>query len=203
VSHEEVQREHREDRHHEDEHLNRGHLHRPKLPGRHLLRVRERHGLRAEDLGGDFLQHQRRPDGAHHRREEMPAGEADAAEGDQLEQHAEDRRADRGRDQRDHRADVEPKQRLQPDEGADHENLAVREVHELEHPEHQRVADGHERVGSAQHQAVYQLLQKHLFGQRRVAVAAGEHLVGVLESGAAREARRVRGVGAGGQALDH
>ena len=54
----------------------------------------------------------------------------------------------------------------QADEGADHEDFAVREIQQVEHAEDQRVADRHQRVGRAEHQAVDQLLIDHAGRER-------------------------------------
>src|SRR5262249_37484740 len=47
----------------------------------------------------------------------------------------------------------------------DHEHFAVREIEQIEHAENQRVADRHQRVGSAEHETVDELLVEHVGGQ--------------------------------------
>ena len=68
---------------------------------------------------------------------------------------------DRGADQRHIDIGVEEGDDEQADEGADHEHFAVREIEQVEHAEDQRVADRHQRIGRAEHQAVDQLLVEH------------------------------------------
>ena len=49
----------------------------------------------------------------------------------------------------------------QPDVGAHHEDLAVRQMEQVQHAEDERVADRDERVGAAEHQPVDELLDEH------------------------------------------
>src|SRR5262249_32162414 len=77
-------------------------------------------------------------------------------------QGAEDRTGDHGAKKRDIDVGVRVHDKKQPNKCADHENFAVREVEQVEHAEDQRVADRHQRIGGTEHQAVYELLVKHV-----------------------------------------
>ena len=70
--------------------------------------------------------------------------------------------ADEPAHQRGDHAGARPQHDEQPDERADHEHLAVRQMHEVQHPEHERVADRDEGVGAPQHHAVDELLEEHM-----------------------------------------
>ena len=77
------------------------------------------------------------------------------------EMHAERRAGDHRAEQRAVDVGAGVNHQEQADEGADHEDFAVREIQQVQHAEDQRVADRHQRVGGAEHQAVDQLLINH------------------------------------------
>ena len=63
---------------------------------------------------------------------------------------------------------LQPQQDLDPDEGADHEDLAVGEVDELQHPINHRVAEGDQGVHEPQDEAVQNHLGKDADHERNI-----------------------------------
>ena len=68
---------------------------------------------------------------------------------------------DQTADQGDQRPEMPQQHDLKPGEGAHHEDFAVREMQKTQHSKDQRVPDGDQRVGAAEHHPVCELLQKH------------------------------------------
>ena len=116
---------------------------------------------RRQIFGHDLLQHQPGADAADDRRKISCRFSADRAECHELQHHAEHRRANQAADQRNERPDIHPQHDLQADERADHEHFAVREMQHPQDAEDQRIADGDEGIGAAQHHAIGELLYKH------------------------------------------
>ena len=121
---------------------------------------------RAVDQHNRVLEKDGRAQGRNHGRE--TTGIAQGAVGRALQQKAEQRHQqahhdeDRqhGQGQRQHAGEITAHQKGQAQIGADGEQIAVREVDELEHAVDHGVAQGHQRVNAAHGKAVQKLLKK-------------------------------------------
>src|SRR5882724_2853536 len=122
-------------------------------------RLGERELLAADEIDRKVLQHDGEADRADQGREwAVLRVRPDRDEHrEDAEQGARDRGAEQGAVDACPRIDDQE----QADEGADHEDFAMREIEQVENAEDQRVADRHQRVGGAKHQAVDQLLVNH------------------------------------------
>ena len=123
--------------------------------------------LAAEDIDGEVLQHDGEPDRADERRERAVLRHR--ADRDEHREDADDRARDHRPGERAVNVGAGVDHQEQADEGADHEDFAMREIKQAQHAEDQRVADRHQRVGRAEHQAVDQLLVNHA-GRERCAM---------------------------------
>ena len=128
---------------------------------------------RAVDQHDRVLEKDGRAQGRNHGRE--TAGIAQGAVGRALQQKAEQRHQqahhdeDRqhGQGQRQHAGEITAHQKGQAQIGADGEQIAVREVDELEHAVDHGVAQGHQRVNAAHGKTVQKLLKKLFHISRR------------------------------------
>ena len=123
-------------------------------------RFGKRELLTAENVDGEILQDDGEADGADQRRERAVLWHR--THRDKERERAEHRAGDHGAEQRDIDVGAGVQDQKQPDEGANHEHFAVREIEQVEHAENQRVADRDQRIGSAEHQAIDQLLVNHV-----------------------------------------
>ncbi len=120
--------------------------------------VRKLIGIGAPDVGRHVLQDDRHADGAQHRRHERRV--AQRLVGDLLDQQRQQAAREHCRDQRD-RDRIARDENGEPDVGPDHEQFGNREVQDAEHAHHEREGQRHERIRSAERQAIDDLLEEH------------------------------------------
>jgi len=121
--------------------------------------ARDADRLGAEDLHHHVLQHEPDRDRRDQRRD-VASPVAHRAKRDALDDNAEHGGREHGAGQGDPRREAGERQR-QAHVGADHEDLAVGQVEQVQHAEDERVTDRDQGIGAAEHQPVDELLGEH------------------------------------------
>ena len=116
------------------------------------------HQVRQEDRHADGGDQRGKPEGAAQGPVGEPLDGPGPERGEQHPQDQHDEQRDRQRAEAQHLR--QHHQEDQPDEGGEHEHVAVREVDHADDAEHHRVADGDEAIDGAQRDAVDHLLDE-------------------------------------------
>ena len=153
-----VDRHHQHERYPENDDLDRGDDDRTDGQLRDLRGLRVTGGVRSPDLRGHVLQQDAERDRGQHGSQEVRLAQRTKTQ--PFDQDADDACTQKC-DREGYRQRQAGLRGRNPDEGAEHEHVAVRDVQELEKPQDQGVAHGQQSVGAAEHEAVDELLREH------------------------------------------